>query len=648
MRRKNIWVIGVLFSIWVFWCCGLAAASAENQALSIIPWPGKSAVLSGTFEFRPETIIVISRSNQEIAELARYLVEKIKEATGLTLEINENLLPERLTSSLALSLVDSRTDLSDEGYSLKISPQSVLISAPKPAGLFYGIQTIRQFLSESRSIPCAEVEDKPRFAWRGMLLDCGRHFMTADFVKRYIDLLAYHKMNVFHWHLTEDQGWRLEVKRYPRLTEIGAWRTENEKRYGGFYTQEEVREIVAYARSRYVTVVPEIEMPGHSLATLAAYPELSCTGKPVAVESSWGVFNDVLCPGKEKTFEFVQNTLDEVCELFPSPSIHIGGDECPKHYWKKCPDCQKRIKEEGLRDEDELQGYFTRRVEQYLQGKGRQIIGWDEILEGGVSRTAIVQSWRGLAGAVAAARQGNRVISSPWDGTYLICPQVNEERRAGYRTLNSLEAAYAFNPVPAELTPDQAAFVMGGECCMWNEYTQQFEVDPQVFPRLCAIAEVLWSEGTKQSFADFLSRLEKHYPRLGALGVDYHRPEILIGRWREGEVTSLSAQLWWDVTPHIKEPGIYRFSFIQNQTHSEILLKWVALFEDDREISRFTQLNRSQSDIYLKYPLRITQVKPGAVYTIRASVVGSNDSADSAGSIWLRYFKDNGIDLWQK
>jgi hexosaminidase len=512
--------------------------------------------------------------------------------------------------------------------------------------LFYGIQTLRQLLSGTAPVPCAEIEDKPRFGWRGMLLDCGRHFMSLALVKRYIDLLAYHKMNVFHWHLTEDQGWRLEIKRYPRLTEVGAWRTQNGKKYGGFYTQEQVKEVVAYAKTRYVTVVPEVEMPGHSVAVLAAYPEYSCTGRPIAVETHWGVFNDVLCPGKETTFEFVQNILDEVCALFPSTYIHIGGDECPKYYWKTCPNCQARIKAEGLKDENELQGYFTRRIDEYMLSKGRHIIGWDEILEGGVSKTAVVQSWRGLAGAVAAAKQGNAVISSPWDGTYFYCPQVAEEVRINYRTLNSLEKAYAFEPVPPEITPRQASLIMGGECCMWAEYTQEFEVDPQMFPRLSAFAEAIWSPAGAKNFADFSTRLGKHWSRLDALGVDYHRPEVKVGEWKEDEASRLWAQWWWDVTPYISKDGIYRFNFVQNKGDDELLFQWVALFEDGREVSRFAELNRSQTDGFAKYALRLTTPKPGAKYTLRVSVSSNKDRAKSAGSVWLRYFTYNGIDVW--
>ncbi len=643
--------IATFFSLgffgWGLWAIAMQEVPATAKAgIGIIPRPEKIIIEKGSFFTAQKPEILTKTSEREVADLAAYLAQVWQESRGDQLEIKKTSDEIRSPAMIALGIVKSLKNLGAEGYRLKIAPRSIVISALKPAGLFYGIQTLRQLIAGQRQIPCLEIEDRPRFAWRGMLLDCGRHFMSVDLIKRYIDLLAYHKMNVFHWHLTEDQGWRLEIKRYPRLTEVGAWRTQNGKRYGGFYTQEEVRDIVAYAQSRYVTVVPEIEMPGHSVAALAAYPEYSCTGKPIAVENHWGIFNDVFCPGKELTFEFLQNILDEVCALFPSTYVHIGGDECPKYYWKSCPECQARIKAEGLKDENELQGYFTRRIDRYMQSKGRRIIGWDEILEGGVSPTSVVQSWRGLAGAVAAAKQGNPVISSPWHGTYFYCPQVPEEVRANYGTLNSLEKAYAFNPVPAELTAEQASLIMGGECCLWAEYTQEFEVDPQMFPRLCAFAEAVWSPAAGKDLAAFSNRLKEHFPKLDALGVDYHRPEIKVGEWKEGEIGRLWTQLWWDVTPYVKQEGIYRFNFVQNAGNDEIFFEWAALFEDGREISRFTELNRSQTDAFSKYPLRIARVRPGAKYTLRVSLAAGKDQAKSAGTVWLRYFKDNGIDLW--
>jgi hexosaminidase len=611
-------------------------------AMTAIPRPARIDARPGFFELTPDIVLSLSGKNAELEALARYLAGVVHEVSGFSPGIGR---PSSGRPVISLKLTKMAIRSEREGYRLEVKPGAVKISAAAPAGLFYGIQTLRQMLQSGRRIPCAVIEDFPRFSWRGMLLDCCRHFMSVDLIKRYIDLLAYHKMNVFHWHLTEDQGWRLEIKRYPKLVEIGAWRMENGRRYGGFYTQAQVSEIVAYAKSRYVTVVPEIEMPGHAMAALASYPELGCFQKPLSVETNWGIFNEVLCPGKETTFRFVQNVLDEVCELFPSTFIHIGGDECPKHNWKSCPDCQRRIREQGLKNENELQGYFTRRIDKYMLSKGRRIIGWDEILEGGVDKTSVVQSWRGLEGAVAAAKQGNRVISSPWEGTYILCPQVPEEMRVDFQTLNSLEKAYAFDPVPAEISPAQGLFVMGGECCLWAEYTEEFEVDPQMFPRLCAISEAVWGQRENRDFENFRMRLQAHLPRLETLGVDAHKPETKIGGWTGDDLSHSPQQPWWDVTPFVKGDGIYRFSFVQNSGEDEVILRWAALYEDGREIGRSVRFGRSRTDQFMKCPIRVVGAKPGAVYTLRASLTGPKNNPKSDGTVWLRVFRDDGVPL---
>jgi hexosaminidase len=347
--------------------------------------------------------------------------------------------------------------------------------------------------------------------------------MSKEFIKRYIDLLAYHKMNVFHWHLTEDQGWRIEIKKYPKLTQIGAWRGPDDERYGGLYTQDDVREIVAYARSHYVTIVPEIELPGHCTAALAAYPELSCTGGPFEVSRRWGIHKEIYCAGNDETFAFLEGVLSEVIELFPSEYVHIGGDEVPKDRWKGCPKCQARIKAEGLAGEDELQSYFIRRIEKYLNSRGRRLIGWDEILEGGLAPHATVQSWRGMDGAIAAARAGHDVIVSPTSHCYLNFPQEPDPSAPEWMGLIALEQIYSFEPTPPELTAEQARHVLGGEGNVWTEYAPQERVDYQAFPRLCALAEVLWSPKGQRDWDDFQERMTVHYRRLDALGVQYHK-----------------------------------------------------------------------------------------------------------------------------
>lgn len=403
---------------------------------------------------------------------------------------------------------------SDEEYILDISEDTIAISATTSEGIIRGIQTLRQLLplqKKSAYIPALSIHDYPRFSWRGMLLDCSRHFMEKDFVKRYIDLLALHKMNVLHWHLTEDQGWRIEIEQYPKLTEIGAWRTQKDGSiYGGFYTKEDIREIVAYAKERHITVVPEIELPGHSLAALASYPQLSCTGGPFEVENDWGVFKDIYCAGNDSVFMFLENVLDEVLELFPSKYIHIGGDEAPKYRWDNCNKCKARMRNEGLDDSHQLQSYFITRIERYLNSKGRQIIGWDEILEGGLAPSATVQSWRGMDGGIAAAKSGHYAIMSPTSHAYFDYDLDAID----------LQKVYSFEPIPSVLSEEEAQFILGGECNMWSERAPQDLVDSKVFPRLLAMSEVLWTTAPKD-YPNFYKKVQKHYDILDAFGVDY-------------------------------------------------------------------------------------------------------------------------------
>ena len=361
-------------------------------------------------------------------------------------------------------------------------------------------------------IPCVEITDNPKFKWRGMLLDCGRHFMDKEFVKRYIDLLAYYKMNTLHWHLTEDQGWRIEIKKYPKLTEIGSWRTEADgSRYGGFYSQDEIKEVVEYAKERFVNVVPEIELPGHSVAAIASYPNLSCTGKQIDVETQWGVFKDIYCAGNDTTINFLKDVLTEVMSLFPSKYIHIGGDEAPKYRWENCTKCQSRIKNNVLKDEHELQSWFIGQFDEFLSQNGRKLIGWDEILEGGLSKGATVQSWRGMEGAIAAARSGHDAIVSPTSHAYF-----------DYDISNiNLEKVFSFDPIPDELNENERKHILGGECNLWSERAPQEKVDGRMFPRILAMSEVLWTYPEKRNFNEFRKRVQLQYPVLKALGVTY-------------------------------------------------------------------------------------------------------------------------------
>ncbi|MFH1747765.1 MAG: family 20 glycosylhydrolase [Planctomycetota bacterium] len=511
------------------------AADTDNPAPAIVPAPVALTMQEGACTLAPDARVVIIVYKPKVRAVADYLVSAMSDQAGWNLTVfGPDDVGGRQPSAadIHLNLIPADLTLGAEGYELNVTADEVVLRAPTPCGLFRATQTLRQLLhtaikdpgTNSRQIPCMTIRDYPRYKWRGMLLDCGRHFMDKEFVKRYIDLLAYHKMNVLHWHLTEDQGWRIEIKKYPKLTEISAWRGEGAQRYGGFYSQEDIKEIVAYAQSRYVTIVPEIEMPGHSVAALAAYPELSCTGGPFDVSTRWGVHKEVYCAGDEQTFEFLENVLSEVVELFPSEFIHIGGDECPKQRWEACPKCQARIKAEGLKDEHELQSYFIRRIEKFLNSKGKRLVGWDEILEGGLAPNATVQSWRGMDGAVAAAASGHDVITSPTSHCYLDYAQVRLPGEPTWMGYVDLETCYSFEPTPLQLMPAQAAHVLGVEGNMWTEHAPQERVDWQAFPRLCALSEVGWSPADRRDWDDFSARLRTHYRRLDALGVTYFIP----------------------------------------------------------------------------------------------------------------------------
>jgi len=496
--------------------------------LPIIPRPLSCVEKPGHFELTPETAIFAATSLQSEGA---YFAQQLSAATGLpiTMELTAPVAPRH---AIYLECADNCEHLGAEGYCLSITPDVVKISAAAPAGVFYGCKTVLQLLPTNapRTLPCADIKDAPRFRWRGMHLDVGRHFMPIAFIKRCLDLLARYKFNTFHWHLTEDQGWRLEIKKHPKLTDIGAWRMENGERYGGFYTQDEVREIVAYAQERHITVLPEIEMPGHALATLAAYPELSCSGGPHNVAETWYViFKDVYCAGNDRVFELMEDVLSEVFAIFPSQYIHIGGDECPKDQWKTCPKCQARIQAEGLRNEEELQSYFIKRMERFLHANNRRLIGWDEILEGGLAPDATVMSWRGERGGIEAARQGHDVIMTPESYCYFDHYQSADfdSEPLAFKEVPPvpLEKVYAYEPIPAELTLEEAAHVLGAQANVWTEsMTTTQQVEYMILPRLCALSEVVWSPKELRDEANFFSRLPAHFAYFDAKGINYRRP----------------------------------------------------------------------------------------------------------------------------
>jgi len=517
---------------------------------SLVPVPEHLELRSGVFVLDEATELVVSdAADGDLEQLAELVRTEIRAATGHPLSQGEGESGQILLTidfdAAGPTLTTDSPLARDESYTLTVAPAGIEIRAATHAGLFYGTRTLLQLLpsspgeAEGWTVPALEIRDHPRFVYRGLHLDVGRHFFPPEYIKRYIDVLARHKLNVFHWHLTEDQGWRLEIEAYPRLAEVSAWRTETivEKNfnpyvgdgvpYGGYYTRDQVRDIVAYAAERYVTVVPEIEMPGHSVAVLAAYPELACTPGPFEVSTVWGVKDDIYCP-HEKTFEFLENVLTEVMELFPSPYIHIGGDEAPKSRWEESPVAQEIIRREGLADEYELQSWFIRRIESFLLQNGRRLIGWDEILEGGLAPQATVMSWRGVNGGIEAARQGHDVVMTPTSHMYFDYYQGRDREVeplaiGGYLPL---ERVYSYEPVPDELSEVEGKRVLGAQGNVWTEYIKTPEhVDYMAYPRALALAELTWSPLAARNWADFSKRLPAALARLGALGVNYRIPE---------------------------------------------------------------------------------------------------------------------------
>lgn len=532
----------------------LCSAFSFAQEVKIIPQPAELITNTGSFVISPKTSLVVASKGDKAS--AAFFNTYLLEYYGFELAV----VQKASKNSIVLKSIQNIDGLKGEGYSLKSDKDGVLIEGNSNQGTFYGMQTLIQLLptekSNSLTIASVQVKDEPRFAYRGSMLDVSRHFFPVSFVKKYIDYLALHKMNYFHWHLTEDQGWRIEIKKYPKLTEIGSKRNgsiigrypgkgSDNTPEEGFYTQEEVKDIVKYASDRFVTVIPEIEMPGHSSAAIAAYPMLSCfpnektvipdamisekskqelaNGRVKLVQETWGVFTDVYAP-TEYTFNFLEDVLDEVMALFPSKYIHVGGDESPKDAWKRSEFCQQLIKEKGLKDEHELQSYFIQRMEKYINKNGRTLIGWDEILEGGLAPNAIVMSWRGEAGGIAAAKENHQVIMTPGSHVYLDHSQTKNEKEVTIGGFTSLEKIYSYEPIPKELNAQQAKYVMGAQGNVWTEYmTNTAKVEYMIFPRLSALSEVLWSPKENKNWTSFQTKIETMKKRYDMWGTNYFK-----------------------------------------------------------------------------------------------------------------------------
>lgn len=550
MFTKSLATFAVLF-----FTATTLAARASNLAL--IPWPQQVQAMDGSFALTPQTRIYADWSSHKTAE---FLTRRLRTSTGYPLKIHWKPFGAIPKNAILLTTKNANTNLGLEGYKLLVNTNSIVISAPTQAGLFYGSQTLLQLLPPEIfstntvanlqwQTPCIQIADWPRFPWRGLMLDVSRHFYNKAEVEAIIDEMALYKLNRFHWHLVDDQGWRIEIQKYPKLTQIGAWRTHcnieppdphlpapawtsstpdkfgPDGRYGGFYTQKDIREIIAYAAARHIIIVPEIEMPGHSEAALAAYPQFSCFGGPYTTDSDLSIHDGIYDPSNEQTFQFLDNILSEVFQLFPGPYIHVGGDEVRKDYWDKSPACRALMRREGLHSEDELQSYFIKRMEKFINSRGKTLIGWSEILKGGLATNAVVMDW--IGGGQQAAEAGHDAIMTPIEYCYF----DHFHSPKAVDNYISLEKVYSFEPIPAGLPPSLQSRILGAEAVLWTEYIASLpHAQYMLFPRTCALSEVMWSAPDARDWDGFQRRLTTDELRLTARGVNYrpdHAPPIV-------------------------------------------------------------------------------------------------------------------------
>jgi hexosaminidase len=638
-----------------------APPPAPPRPIQVIPQPVSVKAGTGEFLFSARTTIVAPANLQALAEQLRGYLQP---AMGYPLSI---VRPTGTPSASAITLsVDHNAMLfGPEGYRLEVTRAGIRIRASSNAGLFYGIQTLRQLLPvdvfrRSRvdgvrwSVSAATIEDTPRFSWRGVHLDVSRHFMPKEFILKFLDLMALHKLNVFHWHLVDDQGWRIEIKKYPRLALIGGktdYTTFNPVQpmqavslpQGGYYTQDDIREVVRYAGDRFITVVPEIEMPGHSGSAVSAYPEL---GNKLEIEEGGGNTSflgtwDSNYNVDDSTIHVLQDVLTEVMSLFPSKFIHIGGDEVDKRPWHANPKAQARMQQLSLKDENELQSWFVRQMDQFLAAHGRRLVGWDEILEGGLAPGATVMSWRGMAGGVAAAKAGHDVVMAPTGFTYLdyyqgVAPRLEPLAIGGYLPL---ELIYTFDPVAPELTPAEAQHVLGGQAQLWSEFLPQpKEVEFMAWPRLCALAETVWSPRGPRNFPEFLDRLKPDIERFKILDVHY-RPVTPIpapaAHWQSGDAAATFTEHEWDVTKSITAPGQYDVAFMMNSGRGHMEVEWAELRENGAVIQRIVRPGSTdwgqRSNDYL---FGLPAFHAGSTYSVRASIRGVGGT-DSAGDLYV-------------
>jgi hexosaminidase len=632
-----------------------------NAAPSIIPQPTKIVEKPGSFTLEKNVAIIGPRN----CETAVFAARELSRSTGFKL----SLALSTDSPSISFSLDPKVGSLGDEGYRLFVAKGGVVIRAATEAGLFNGFQTLRQLfppeiyatepIKRTWTVPCVEIEDSPRFRWRGAMLDVARHFMPKEDVKRFIDLMSIHKLNSFHWHLTDDQGWRIEIKKYPKLTEVGAWRKEtlvgrypakmedmvfDGVREGGFYTQDDIREVVAYAAERHVTIVPEIEMPGHAQAAIAAYPWLGNATEKLEPLTYWGV-NPNVYNTSDRTIQFQKDVLDEVMTLFPGEFIHVGGDECPKDQWKTSAEAQARIKALNLKDEHELQSWFIRQIDAYIASKHKRLIGWDEILEGGLAPGAAVMSWRGTEGGIAAAKAGHDVVMSPTSYCYLDYAQSRNTATepitiGGFVPISKV---YEFNPVPEGFTKEEAKHVLGAQGNIWTEYMRDaHKVDYMAFPRLCAMAEVVWTAQADRNFDNFMARLPEHLLRLDQREVNYRALDSagpsgeVIGGWKTGDAKNDYSELKWPIQDGFSGPGKYVLTFQYMSGGCRLDVEWVEILAGGQVVARVEHhgitgnFNKDNT-----YDLDLSSVPAGSKLELRARV-RADGGDDSNGLIYLK------------
>ena len=639
-------LIGVMISY--FTESKLKAIAAPKPL--IIPQPQSLTVNNGYFTLKPNAQFATTGKTGNIASYLSSILPLKKSS-------NETSAPIQLNVSNSLL-----KQLGNEGYTMSVTQKGIKINAATPAGIFYGIQTLRQLLPPTTvtghlpkngcTIPCLEIKDYPRFQWRGLMIDPCRHFFTVEEIKKMIDAMVLLKMNTLHLHLTDDQGWRIEIKKYPKLTEVGSVRDASPKRnnrkrtdgkkYGPyFYTQEQIKDIVKYAQNRFVTVVPEIEIPGHSLAALAAYPELGCTGGPYKVRTKWGIEPDIYCAGNPKTYKFMEDVLTEVMELFPSEFVHMGGDEAPKKRWDKCPKCQAVIKKEGLKNSHELQSYVIQHFDKFLASHGRRLIGWDEILEGGLAPGAAVMSWRGERGGIKAAKMNHDVVMSP--NSYCYLDHYESRKKGEPESIGGflpMKKVYSYDPTPRKLTDKEKKHILGVQGNLWSEYIwTPEELEYKAFPRACALAEVAWTMPNRKDYTNYLERLTPELERLKAMGVNFRQPDpepSIIAKWDKKNTPAEFTEKDIDITKYIKKAGKYYIGFHYKKGAKGLDIAECNLLANNKIISSdqhvgFTGL-RNKKNIYT---VKLDKFIPGTKYSIRIKVKGAGGT-DSQGYIDIK------------